>query len=79
MERERLITELEAKNAELERFTYSVSHDLRSPLITIRTFLGFVAEEMAKGNTQSLKPHLDRIDKAAEKMGQLLGEILELS
>ena len=79
MERERLITELEAKNAELERFTYSVSHDLRSPLITIRTFLGFVAEEVAKGNTQNLKPDLDRIDKAAEKMGQLLGEILELS
>jgi len=79
IERERLITELEAKNAELERFTYSVSHDLRSPLITIRTFLGFVAEQIACGNTENLKADLDRIDKAAEKMGQLLGEILELS
>ena len=79
IEREKLITELEAKNAELERFTYSISHDLRSPLITIRTFLGFVAEEAAKGNTQNIKPDLERIDKAAEKMGQLLGEILELS
>jgi len=79
IERERLITELEAKNAELERFTYSVSHDLRSPLITIRTFLGFIAEEVSSGNTTNLKADLDRIDKAAEKMGQLLGEILELS
>ncbi|AFM27703.1 PAS domain S-box protein [Desulfomonile tiedjei] len=79
IERERLITELEAKNAELERFTYSVSHDLRSPLITIRTFLGFVAENVTNGNTENLKSDLDRIDKAAEKMGQLLGEILELS
>jgi len=79
IERERLITELEAKNAELERFTYSVSHDLRSPLITIRAFLGFVGDSVAKGNTEKLKADLDRIDKAAEKMGKLLGEILELS
>ena len=39
--------EFEARNAELERFTYTVSHDLSSPLITIKTFVGFVEQELA--------------------------------
>src|SRR5262249_8838667 len=43
-EREALIAELAARNAELERFAYTVSHDLKSPLITIRGFLGFVEQ-----------------------------------
>ncbi|MBN2115854.1 MAG: PAS domain S-box protein, partial [Anaerolineales bacterium] len=43
-EREKLIAELEAKNIELERFTYTVSHDLKSPLITIRGFLGYLTQ-----------------------------------
>lgn len=78
-ERECLIDELEVKNAELERFIYSVSHDLRSPLITIKTFLGFVRDGMAKGTADSLESDMSRIDKAADKMGELLDEILELS
>ena len=44
-ERERLITELEARSAEMERFTYTVSHDLKSPLITIQGFLGLLEKD----------------------------------
>ena len=78
-ERERLFDELETKNAELERFTYTVSHDLKSPLITIRGFLGYLEKDAVEGNIERLTNDIERISKAAEKMQQLLDELLELS
>lgn len=78
-EREKLIDELEAKNAELERFTYTVSHDLKSPLITIRGFLGFIREDAERGNLQRLNTDIQRISDATDKMQRLLNELLELS
>ncbi|HEX9333308.1 MAG TPA: ATP-binding protein, partial [Anaerolineales bacterium] len=78
-EREKLITELELKNAELERFTYTVSHDLKSPLITIKGFLGFLREDAQRGNLQRLESDIQRISDAADRMQQLLNDLLELS
>lgn len=78
-ERENLIRELEGRNAELERFTYTVSHDLKSPLITIRGFLGFLQKDAQAGNTERLAADIKRIGDAADKMQRLLNELLELS
>ncbi len=78
-ERERLINELESKNEEMERFTYMVSHDLKSPLITIKGFLGFLREDAEKGDGARLTKDVDRISDASDKMQALLNELLELS
>ncbi|MEM7346714.1 MAG: PAS domain S-box protein [Chloroflexota bacterium] len=78
-EREKLITELAAKNAELEQFTYMVSHDLKSPLITIKGFLGLLEQDIADRATDRIQGDIDYIAKAANKMGDLLEDLLELS
>ncbi len=78
-ERENLIAELEARNAELERFTYTVSHELKAPLVTIRGFLGFVEKDIAAGNLERSKSDMGRITDATDKMQSLLNELLELS
>jgi signal transduction histidine kinase len=78
-EREKIIKELESKNAELERFTYTVSHDLKSPLITIGGFIGLLEEDARSKNTAKFENDLKRIREAKDKMHRLLNELLELS
>lgn len=78
-ERNKLTKELEMKNEELERFTYTVSHDLKSPLLTIKGFLGFLEKDLVDGKTEQIRDDIKRIHSAANKMERLLEELLELS
>lgn len=78
-QRKSLIDELEARNAELDRFNYTVSHDLKTPLVTIKGFLGFLEKDAAAGNIERLKEDTQRIANAVDKMNTLLHDLLELS
>ncbi|MFP4165263.1 MAG: sensor histidine kinase [Chitinispirillaceae bacterium] len=78
-EREKLIEELEKKNAELERYAYTISHELKTPLITIRGFLGYLEEEAAEGDIRGLHQDLLLIQSATDTMQRLLEGLIELT
>jgi PAS domain S-box-containing protein len=71
--------ELQQRTDELTRFTYTVSHDLKSPLVTIRTFLGFLEQDIQTQNAERIAKDVGFIRNAAERMSRLLDELLELS
>jgi signal transduction histidine kinase len=77
--RKRQERELIEKNSELERFTYTVSHDLKSPLVTVKTFLGYLEQDLLAPNTERVKQDMTYMHTAADKMAHLLDELLNLA
>ena len=71
-ERKRLLKELVAKNREMEHFAYTVSHDLRSPLITIQGFANMLRSDLGENKRENAEMYLVYIETAAAKMDTLL-------
>jgi|GEM_PF-1278909 len=78
-DRKRREEELKQKNAEMERFTYMISHDLKSPLVTVRTFLGYLEQDLEQGKAERVVKDMGFIRDATGKMGRLLEDLLEVS
>jgi PAS domain S-box-containing protein len=69
----------EAANAELEAFSYSVSHDLRTPLRSIDGFSQALLEDYGDALDDTAKSFLNRVRKATQQMGRLIDDLLKLS
>jgi len=71
--------ELERSNDELEQFVYTVSHDLKSPLVTSMGFISIINRLMEQGKLEQAFEKFDKVVKANERMSQLIDDLLELS
>lgn len=81
-----LTTELEQKqealrrsNEEMEQFVFTVSHDLKSPIVTSMGFIGIIRDLARAGRMEEAVQKLDRIEQANTRMGLLINDLLELS
>ena len=71
--------ELEVANKDLESFCYSVSHDLRAPLIAINGFSNALLDDYSAEIDETGSDYLQRIHAASQRMDQLISDILRLS
>jgi PAS domain S-box-containing protein len=73
------LAELATVNRELESFSYSVSHDLRAPLRHVDGFTRILKDEYALAIPEEGRRYLDRVLEAANHMGHLVDDLLNLA
>jgi PAS domain S-box-containing protein len=78
-ERVKVEQQLKAANAELEAFTYSVSHDLRAPIRQIDGFSRILGTHLGSLGDEKTQHYLRRIQEGSRHMGRLVDDLLNLS
>ena len=69
---------LEERSAQMEQLIYTVSHDLKAPLVTSSGFLSLALEDLEAGALEELPDALQRAAQANARMGELIGDLLAL-
>ncbi len=78
-ERKRAADALSIRNEEMEQLLYTVSHDLKSPLVTIQGFSSLIDDALAREDTEDARDSARRVARATKTMGTLIDDLLELS
>lgn len=78
-ELERLNASLAEKNAELEQFVLTISHDLKSPVVTIMGYIGHLRRDIQTGREEELPVYAERIEAAAVRLKQKIDDLMRLS
>lgn len=78
-ELETTTAQLRELNAELDAFSYSVSHDLRAPLRHVMGFVGLLRRSVAAGATEKSAHYLNVIEQATQRMNTLVGALLDFA
>lgn len=76
---EQINAELTQKNQEMEQFVYTVSHDLKSPIVTCVGFLGLMREDIQSHQFEAVEDSMQRLERAVGRMHQSINDLLELS
>lgn len=77
--REHLMAELATKNEELERFTYTASHDMKAPLFTILGFVREISASLAANELSEIPDYLSRIQNSASRMNSMLQDLIKIA
>lgn len=70
---------LESQNKEMEQFVYTVSHDLKSPLVSCKGLLGLLKEDLQDGDYKAVSDSVERLEQATDQLNQIIDDLLMLS